>query len=409
MRINIGKKKITLLSLILVSLLIVAGVWKMNNDKQVINDSTVQSLSKEKIGSETDPNKDYNPVSKGYSDMTDNTKEGDNTKSDRKSAEQNKTGQNETAAAQKNVFKNPIKLSGADPWVIYNNGYYYSCFSNGDNKIFVSKTKKLEDLEFASEVLVWQAPANTEYSKEVWAPELHFIEGKWYIYFAADDGDNNNHRMYCLQGLSDNPQEKYVFQGKLAVTEDRWAIDGTVLNRDGQFYFIWSGWEGTTNISQNIYIAKMSNPYTLTGNRVCLSNPTLDWETIGNPKVNEGPEVLIKNNVIHIVYSASGSWTDDYCLGLLSCGNGNIMDPGSWKKSGPVFSKVDTAYGPGHCSFTKSPDGKEDWMVYHANVESGSSWGGRSIRTQKYTWNGDYPVFGQPVSITEELEVPTGE
>jgi GH43 family beta-xylosidase len=310
---------------------------------------------------------------------------------------------------EKTMFNNPIKKKGADPWIFYDNGYYYSCYSSGGDKIYVSRTKQIEKLEFAEEKLVWQAPIGTAYSKETWAPELHRINDKWYIYFAADDGDNKNHRMYCLEGIGDDPQGEYKFKGKLAVNDDKWAIDGTVLNKDGQLYFIWSGWEGDVNISQNIYIAKMSNPYTLTGDRVLLSTPTEAWETIGTPNVNEGPQLLMKGKNIHIVYSASGSWTDDYCLGLLSNENGDIMDPKSWKKTGPVFSKTKNAYGPGHCSFSKSPDGKEDWIFYHANIYSGTGWAGRSIRAQKFTWKNDYPIFGVPIGIDEKIKPPSGQ
>lgn len=311
---------------------------------------------------------------------------------------------------EKLTFSNPIKESGADPWVIKYNEYYYSCYSNGNNSIYIGKSKRLEDVyneEYTKKV--WQAPAGKEYSKEIWAPELHYLNGKWYIYFAADSGKNEDHRMFCLEGLEDDPQGEFTFKNKLSVKDDRWAIDGTVFNKgNGELYFIWSGWEGDKNISQNIYIAKMSDPYTLTGNRVKISEPEEDWEKVGVPLVNEGPEVLVKDGTIHVVYSASGSWTDDYCLGLLTCEDGDVMNPDSWKKTGPVFSKTEGAYGPGHCSFTKSPDGKEDWILYHADEQSGSGWGGRSIRMQRFTWNNNYPVFGTPVKVHEQTQAPSG-
>lgn len=309
----------------------------------------------------------------------------------------------------KETFINPIKpMTSADPWVVQKDGYYYYCHSNGDNQIFVTKTNRLQDIDREIPVNVWTAPYDKEYSKETWAPELHFINDKWYIYFAADDGKNENHRMFVLQSKTDDPQGEYVFKGKISDSTDKWAIDGTVLDMDGKLYFVWSGWEGDVNVSQNIYIAEMSNPYTISGERVLISQPENPWEMIGKPYVNEGPQILKKNGTIHIVYSASGSWTDDYCLGLLTNTNGDVLNPSAWTKTGPVFSKADTAYGPGHASFVKSPDGKEDWIVYHACENSGGGWAGRSVRAQKFTWEKDFPKFGVPVNIQEELQVPSG-
>ncbi|NHM30990.1 family 43 glycosylhydrolase [Bacillus sp. C11] len=106
---------------------------------------------------------------------------------------------------------------------------------------------------------------------------------------------------------------------------------------------------------------------TINSERKMISTPVYDWETNTDPQVNEGPEVLVKGDTINLVYSASGSWTDSYSLGLITaCVSGNLMDPSSWtKKDTPVFQSANGVYGPGHCSFVKSPDGSEDWIIYH--------------------------------------------
>ncbi|WP_341876224.1 family 43 glycosylhydrolase [Defluviitalea saccharophila] len=321
----------------------------------------------------------------------------------------------EVTVSQGNTFRNPIvPVSGhagsADPSVVFKDGYYYYCKSDNDSSIVVAKARRLQDIGSAPRVTVFTPPAGTEYSKEIWAPELQYIQGKWYIYFAADNGNNANHRMYVLESNTQDPQGTYTFKGKIAAPTDRWAIDGTVLETDdGDLYFVWSGWEGFENVSQNIYIAPMSNPWTISGERVMISKPDQPWERIGTPYINEGPEILKKDGKIFIVYSASGSWTDDYCLGMLTYSGGDILNPSSWIKAGPVFSKVPTAYGPGHNCFTVSPDGTEDWIVYHADKNSGGSWENRSIRAQKFTWNTDgTPNFGTPVAYDEEIQEPSG-
>src|SRR5690606_26063170 len=155
---------------------------------------------------------------------------------------------------------------------------------------------------------------------------------------------------------------------------------------------------------QQLYIAKMSNPWTIEGERVQISEPEYDWEMHG--LVNEGPQILRnQDGEIFIIYSASGCWTDDYALGMLSFNEeGDPLNPDDWVKNPePVLTKHpgNGAFGPGHNSFFKSPDGTEDWIIYHANPMSGQGCGGnRSTRIQKFTWTDEgEPYFGEPVKI----------
>ena len=152
------------------------------------------------------------------------------------------------------------------------------------------------------------------------------------------------------------------------------------------------------NVAQNIYIAHMSDPCTVDSERVLLSKPTYAWEKRGTPYVNEGPAALVHGEDAFIVYSASGSWTDDYCLGMLTLTGDDPLNPEHWAKSQtPVFKKkARVAYGPGHCSFAEACDGSV-WMIYHANLQSGTGWDGRSIWLAPVTFdqNGK-PDFGEP-------------
>lgn len=311
------------------------------------------------------------------------------------------------------VVRNPlISANGgySDPWVIAVNGFYYYCGSDGGG-IFIIKSEKLQNIVNQPKKYIYTPTAGTDHSAELWAPELHYLSGAWYVYFAADNGSNENHRMHVLKGGSDaiDPLSgSYVYKAKLSDPDNRWAIDGSPFVYKNQLYFVWSGWPGTENVTQCLFISKMENPYTLTGNRVEVSRPSNSWETIGNPTVNEGPEVLIKDSAVHIIYSASGSWTDDYCLGKITCTDGNIMNAASWKKNGPVFARTTNVYGPGHCSFVLSPNKKQWWIVYHAAKWQGAGWN-RDIRIQPFTWIGAEPYFGVPVMPGIELGVPASE
>lgn len=320
------------------------------------------------------------------------------------------------------TFTNPLLPSGADPFSFYKDGYYYYTHTVG-NKILMWKTANLANLKDAEKTVVFTPPSGTGYAKEIWAPEIHYLNQKWYAYFAADSGSNNSHRMWVLENASEDPMKgEWKLKGKVADATNKWAIDGDVFEYRNKLYMIWSGWEGDTNGQQNIYIARMKNPWTIESRRVKLSSPTFGWETHGdlrdkfNPphvNVNEGPQALQHNGKLFIVYSASGCWTDFYALGLLSfSGKKDVLMAKQWKKhSEPVFkqSKEAGVYAPGHNSFFKSPDGTEDWILYHANSQPGQGCGRqRSPRTQKFTWSAaGLPVFGEPVKEGQPIPIPS--
>lgn len=303
------------------------------------------------------------------------------------------------------TFTNPIAQTGNDPWVIFHEGYYYYCLSH-KGSVCVARMKNIYELSDAEPVKIWTPPSGTMYSKELWAPELHYLNGEWYIYVAADDRNNDNHRMYVLKCTTQNPLDQFTFLGQITDETNKWAIDGTVMSYKDKMYFVWSGWEGNINVSQHIYIAEMSNPYTISSSRVKISSPIFNWELIGSPTINEGPAALEHNGVMHIVYSASASWTDDYCLGLLTLTGDDPLSPDSWVKSEkPILSKSKTVFGPGHCSFTTSPDGRT-WIIYHANEVQGSGWGGRKSWAQPVEWDeSNYPVIGAPADPGKELNI----
>lgn len=305
------------------------------------------------------------------------------------------------------TVQNPIAASGADPWVVRDGNRYYYCYSGG-NGVCVNEIEGLHAITTQGGTKVYTAPAGTMWSSEYWAPELHKIGGKWYIYVAADDGNNHNHRMYVLESTGQSPTDPFVMKGKITDPTDKWAIDGTVFAYADQLYFVWSGWAGDVNVDQRIYIAHMSNPWTIDGERVQLSMPEYDWETRGGrPAINEGPAALARGSTVHLIYSASGSWSDHYCLGKLTFRGGDILDPANWiKSSEPVFAKTDRAFGPGHCSFTTAADGST-WMVYHANLVSGTGWGGRSVWIHPVDWSGDEPIFGCPTAPGTALSLPS--
>lgn len=317
------------------------------------------------------------------------------------------------------TFTNPLLPSGPDPWVIKKDSFYYYMHTLG-NKIAIWKTKAMSQLDVTNPVTIWTKPASGPNSQNVWAPELHYFDGKWYMYYTAGATvSTDNQRLFVLENSAADPtQGTWVDKGEIKdSTADYWAIDATVFEKNGNRYIVWSGHADSTDNTQRIYIARLKNPWTLATSRTLIFSPQYSWESIGAPPaVNEGPEILSNSNgKIFLIFSASGCWTDDYTLGMTALKDGgDPLHPADWVKSiQPVFSKKpeNNAYGPGHCGFFKSQDGSQDWIIYHAN--SSANQGCRDFRNprmQMFTWNTDgTPNFGTPVRTNTAITKPSGE
>ena len=331
-----------------------------------------------------------------------------------KSAKPTVTPENPVA---NDTFANPLQ-SGADPWVYQKDGFYYYLQTTGNN-IRLWKTDAMSRLAAATAQTVFSPTPGAANSRNIWAPELHYLDNKWYIYYTAGSGEDLSQRTWVLENSSPDPTSgTWTDKGRIFSTgADFWAIDGTVMQYQGNNYFIWSGRpdHSNANLTQNLYMAKMSNPWTLEAQATLLSTPQFAWERSGFG-VNEAPESLTgPSGTQFLVYSASYCGTDDYALGMLTLKTGgDPMNPSDWTKTEqPVFSKQpqNNAFGPGHVAFFKSPDNKENWLVYHANSNSGQGCAeGRNIRIQQFSFStSGIPVFQEPRATGLQIKKPSGE
>ena len=307
------------------------------------------------------------------------------------------------------TFVNPFIEQRADPYVYrHSDGYYYFTASVPEyNRIELRRAKTLNELPQAHGVDIWFKHEDGEMSANIWAPELHYLEGKWYVYFAAGRADDIFAiRMYALVCEDANPLEgTWCELGRVNSKWESFALDATTFEHRGVTYYAWAQKDPEIEGNSNLYLSKLINPWTLDEKQVMISTPDRDWERIGFI-VNEGPAILKRHGKIFMTYSASAT-DHHYCMGLLWADEeSDLLDPTSWHKlDQPVFETCEafSQYGPGHNSFTTSEDGKIDYMVYHARsykeiVGDPLFDPNRHARIKEITWSEEgFPIFGVPM------------
>lgn len=310
-------------------------------------------------------------------------------------------------AAPSPTLTNPILPSGPDPWIVAANGTFYFMATRGD-RLAIRSTNDLSRLAEATEQVVWRAPASGPNSASIWAPELHQIDGRWFIYYTASDKaqDNDAHRgVWVLENSSADPlQGTWIDRGR--VNTQQAGIDGTTFVAGGQRYFAYSPYVGSQSV---IALARMSNPWTISSAETIIARPDQTWEQQGGRQILEGPEFLQgPRGDLFLTYSGSACWSDGYAIGLLSAAAGS--DPlatTSWSKTLTPVMKSSPSTGvwaPGHNGFFAA--GGKTWIIYHGN--SAASMGcssQRAPRVQEVTWSQDgQPVF--PIPTAGEAPAP---
>ena len=314
------------------------------------------------------------------------------------------------AAADDLRWTNPLVKQRADPSVcLHTEGYYYFTASVPEyDRIELRRAKTLDSLADAPTKVIWRKHATGVMGAHIWAPEIHFIDGKWYVYFAAGSAEKIwDIRMYVLENDSPDPlQGQWTERGQLKTNWDSFSLDPTTFVHRGTRYLAWAQNNPKFEANTCLYLARMDGPLAIASQQVAISQPDLPWERLGF-RVNEAPAVLVSHGRVFLTYSASATG-EHYCLGMLSADeNADLLDPKSWIKSPqPVFASnaANSQYGPGHNCFTTSPDGKTDILVYHARnyreiVGDPLYDPNQHTRAQVVRWQPDgTPDFGVPAS-----------
>ncbi|MFD1147749.1 family 43 glycosylhydrolase [Saccharothrix hoggarensis] len=316
--------------------------------------------------------------------------------------------QPQAVAAPGPSFTNPVvpAPNSADPTLVQFNGNYYYVATTWTSDIVMRRSSTIAGLRSAPEQLVFRSSGTV-----MWAPHLEQINNRWYLYYSVELAGAPR-RTHVLESAGNDPAGPYTYRGILNLMPNNgWAIDGAVLKLNGALYFHFSAFH--SDGLQSLYIAPMSNPYTVSAFGTRISAPTLAWER-QDGAVNEGSFALQRGGRTFLTYSASHCNGPNYKLGMLEYRGGNPLSASSWSKfSNPIFQRNDAngVFGPGHHSFFTSPDGTETWIAYHANASASQGCGTtRTTRVQKISWNADgTPNLGVPVSTSTVLAGPSGE
>ncbi len=311
-------------------------------------------------------------------------------------------------------FVNPVG-EGADPSVVRDGERFLWCQAEGNVGVSVWVSDRLTSM--GTKHVVWMADPDGPCSKEVWAPELIELDGRWHIYFAASDGQNRNHRTFVLVADTDDALGPYTLHGPLFTGDEPggdnlWSIDFTVLEHGGRRFGIWSGWPDLDTDLQHLYAAELVSPTEIKTGRVRLAEAgAFDWERVDETSSTrgllEGPRVLAREGRTFIVYSCAASWLDTYKLGLLELTGADPLEPSAWTRSSePVFDSTEATYGVGHGCFVSVGDAW--WHVFHSKIDPADGWR-RTIHVQPMKWSPDgRPDFGRPLDRGAPVAVPAG-
>ncbi|EHY53780.1 hypothetical protein HRR83_004425 [Exophiala dermatitidis] len=319
-----------------------------------------------------------------------------------------------------------------DPWMISANNRFYLTFTAGD-RVEIWSSPTMEDFRPGNpqhqQSVVWKPTPGTPWSTDIWAPELHRLNDTWYIYFcAAHPGEGNpSHRTILLRSRNEDPMDPrgWEFLGPLKGLPDHWNIDATVFeiscsptsshsHQGGattkKLYCCYSGWPlgDHSDTQQDLFLVELASPeQAVPETLTCISRAELPWERPdgGRRGVNEGPtwvEIPTAGSRSEsglgsgesysfrgIVYSANGSWTSDYKLGVLELvgGTDDPLQPSSWRKRPTPLLESDRRqggpFGPGHASFIVFGQARcppQIFCIYHATANEGEGWNNRKAR-----------------------------
>lgn len=305
---------------------------------------------------------------------------------------------------------NKENIKGGDPSVTYKDGYYYYCSEDSASRLYVLKSKSLEELlERGAAGVYGQKTASCVYTPksgdqlgaELWAPELTYLRGKWYIYVCGvpygKTRSNATMQMYVLECESQDPTGSYKAPVKVNPSDfnGKYTIDGHAFEYKGNLYYAFSGNNGSTDSKPQLYICTMSSPTAVNNNASRINKDS------NTNKLKEGPCTIVDGDDLYLIYSAgshdgshyidSTTYPDDYHLEYYKLTGSSVRSSSSWTAKGTCLSAGNGVYTVGHNHIFRNADGSI-WTSYHGIVGVPGSNTATNLDNRQ--------VFVQPITIS---------
>lgn len=326
-------------------------------------------------------------------------------------------------------YEFPMAWHKADPAICRWEGKYYFISTNdldGNHSLYIRQADSIPGLATAQQHLILDTKTYPHLGNLLWAPEMHVIGGKLYIFHAGTPGSffcEQSHVMALKPHGSpikaadwEMPRRVLRPDGSMLYGEEGITLDMTVFWSAGRLYASWSQRQfRPVDLGAWLYIAELDpeKPWQLLTEPQVLTVPEYGWEN-NHTFVVEGPFALYREGKIYLSYS--GALVDStYVVGMLSMDDGaDPLDPASWTKENyPLLTSrsVEGEYGPGHNAYVTDEDGLV-WNTYHARpglipagkpqMDGNVDFGDRSSGIRRVHFN----VEGYPVlDMTEDLDL----
>ncbi|MBQ7012218.1 MAG: family 43 glycosylhydrolase [Clostridia bacterium] len=314
------------------------------------------------------------------------------------------------------TLENPI-ATFADPSVYYYDGWYYYTYSKdyaGKPGLWLTRAVNIADLGKTEPMMVWSAAKAGSDMKSLWAPQIYFLDGKWYIYATcSNEGTAESARRYpyVWVGKGDLPLDGYDLHGRVDNydTSVQSYLSPRIIEHGGIRYLVCGGFfrpeDKVAGVKhyQRLFIGELETPTKFKTGMTVISEPSKSWEGTGKVKIQEGPfPIYAPGGTLYIAYAAGETSGNEYCTGLLKftgTENDKLTDRSKWQKLDKTLQFMDydnKVYSPGAMVFVTEPDGTGLWGIFHVKLYPNVGYNHRILYAMPVTFEGELPVMGAP-------------
>ncbi|MBQ1933685.1 MAG: family 43 glycosylhydrolase [Clostridia bacterium] len=314
------------------------------------------------------------------------------------------------------TLENPI-ATFADPSVYYYEGWYYYTYSKdyaGKPGLWLTRATNIADLGKTEPMMVWSASQAGSDMKSLWAPQIYFLDGKWYIYATcSEEGTSEASRRFPFVWVGNGalPLDGFKLHGKIDNydTSVHSYLSPRIIEHGGVRYLVCGGFfRAEDKVAgqkhyQRLFIGELESPTKFKTGMTVIAQPTQTWEGTGKVQILEGPfPIYAPGGTLYIAYAAGETSGNEYCTGLLKftgTENDKLTDRSKWQKLNDPLQFMDydnKVYSPGAMVFVRDPAGETLWGIFHVKYYPNVGYNHRILYAMPVTFEGELPVMSAP-------------